>query len=50
MYEELSQLDEEIQEMVMDSWENQFCPVAEQLLQRIESHSSDFETLPPTTS
>lgn len=48
--EGLAQLEEEIQEMVLDSWESQFCPVADQLLQRIETHSSHFESLPPTGS
>ena len=44
--EQLSEMDEEFQDYVMDSWETQFCPVAEQLLQRLESHQSNFEPLP----
>ena len=43
---ELSEMDEEFQDYVMDSWENQFCPSGGQLLQRLEAHQSDFEPLP----
>jgi len=39
------QLEPELQEYVCDVWEAQFCPVADQLLQRIETHNSDFEPL-----
>ncbi|XP_060572268.1 armadillo repeat-containing protein 2-like isoform X3 [Ruditapes philippinarum] len=47
---ELTQMDEDLQEYIMDCWETQFCPVAEQLLNRIESHNSNFEPLPSGAS
>ncbi|XP_045197949.2 armadillo repeat-containing protein 2-like isoform X2 [Mercenaria mercenaria] len=47
---ELSQMDEDLQEFIMDCWETQFCPVAEQLLHRIESHNSNFEPLQSAAS
>ncbi|KAL3882503.1 hypothetical protein ACJMK2_028840 [Sinanodonta woodiana] len=37
--------EDEYQQWIMESWESQFCPVAEQLLQRIDSHQSKFEPL-----
>ncbi|XP_052807595.1 armadillo repeat-containing protein 2-like isoform X2 [Mya arenaria] len=39
------QMDPEFQDYILDTWESQFCPVADQLLQRIETHNSDFEPL-----
>lgn len=42
---DLCQMDEEFQGFIMDTWENQFYPVAEQLLQRVEAHNSNFESL-----
>ena len=32
-------------EYTLSVWHSEFCPVAKQLLERIESHQSDFETL-----
>ncbi|KAK7108771.1 armadillo repeat-containing protein 2-like isoform X1 [Littorina saxatilis] len=35
----------EMQEYIQETWENEFCPVATQLLRRIESHQSELEPL-----
>ncbi|KAK3593875.1 hypothetical protein CHS0354_011480 [Potamilus streckersoni] len=37
--------EDEYQQWILESWESQFSPVAEQLLQRIDSHQSKFEPL-----
>ncbi|XP_061176432.1 armadillo repeat-containing protein 2-like isoform X2 [Saccostrea echinata] len=37
--------DEEMTDYFEETWTEQFCPVAEQLLQRIETHQSDLEPL-----
>jgi len=42
---ELSEMEEGFQDFIFETWETQFCPVADQLLQRIETHNSDFEPL-----
>ena len=37
--------DADMHEYTLSVWRSEFCPVAKQLLERIESHQSDFETL-----
>lgn len=37
--------DDEMTDYFEETWTEQFCPVAEQLLQRIETHQSDLEPL-----
>ena len=37
--------DEEMLDFIRETWEVDFCPVANQLLHRIESHTSNFEPL-----
>ncbi|CAH1799821.1 unnamed protein product [Owenia fusiformis] len=39
------EFDEEMREFFHENWETDFCPVASQLLNRIEEHQSDFEPL-----
>ncbi|XP_048768043.1 armadillo repeat-containing protein 2-like isoform X2 [Ostrea edulis] len=39
------EVDEEMTDYFEETWTEQFCPVAEQLLQRIETHQSDLEPL-----
>ena len=37
--------DEAMRDYIQEVWETEFCPVASQLLQRIESNSSQLEPL-----
>ncbi|XP_076467000.1 armadillo repeat-containing protein 2-like isoform X2 [Babylonia areolata] len=37
--------DGEMQEYITETWENEFCPVATQLLRRMEAHASPLEPL-----
>lgn len=37
--------EEEMQAYIKETWENEFCPVATQLLRRIEAHQSELEPL-----
>ncbi|XP_064628515.1 armadillo repeat-containing protein 2-like isoform X2 [Lineus longissimus] len=46
----MSSLDAEMREFMSDKWEADFCPVASQLLDRIERHQSEFEPLEPSPS
>lgn len=39
------EFDEEMRDYIHDVWESDFCPVATQLLHRIEAHMSNFEPL-----
>ena len=41
--------DEEMRDLIRDLWETDFCPVATQLLNRIEAHQSNFEPLEQPT-
>ncbi|KAL4233349.1 Armadillo repeat-containing protein 2 [Mactra antiquata] len=50
IYADLTDMDEDYQEFILDSWKCHFCPVAEQLLHRIETHGSNFDPLPVSTS
>ena len=38
-------VEEEMQAYIQETWENEFCPVATQLLRRIEAHQSELEPL-----
>ena len=40
-----SMVEEEVQAYIQETWENEFCPVAMQLLRRIEAHQSELEPL-----
>ena len=37
--------DEAMRDFIHDMWDTEFCPVATQLLNRIEAHASDLEPL-----
>lgn len=41
------EMEEEVRCIVHDMWKADFCPVASQLLHRIDSHQSKFEPLEP---
>jgi len=38
-------VDDEMKDYVRSTWESDFCPVASDLLTRIETHQSQFEPL-----
>ncbi|VDI18133.1 Hypothetical predicted protein [Mytilus galloprovincialis] len=44
-FEDLDEEDEEMKHFFHDTWSEDFCPVATQLLQRMESYSSDLEPI-----
>ena len=41
------EFDEEMRDFIHDVWETDFCPVATQLLNRVEAHMSHMEPLDP---
>ena len=41
----MASMDEDTQDYVRDRWDTEFCPVATQLLARIEKYQSKFEPL-----
>lgn len=42
---EVGELDEEMREYFQDAWKTEFCPVASDLLRRIEEHQSHLEPI-----
>ncbi|XP_036370751.1 armadillo repeat-containing protein 2-like isoform X2 [Octopus sinensis] len=46
--EQSSETTDEVQNLIMEKWENEFCPVAETLLQRLKYHQSVLEPLEVT--